>query len=189
MLYQCFLLLLRHGNIVTTMQRYTQFGNMQTKNEKKHTIREGLLDKCVVLDRIKLVYKLKRNAELARLMNVAPNTITNWYSRGTFDIDKIYTNCVGVNFHWLLTGEGEMLNSDNDERHIESEVIYKCDPKDAEIIASYKDTIETQKDLIASLKQRIKDLECGRSRTKSSVFHSAQSADSDYPHQSGGEPK
>ena len=41
----------------------------------------NILDKPLVLDRIKEYYKLKGNAELARFLGVAPNTITNWYGR------------------------------------------------------------------------------------------------------------
>lgn len=68
----------------------------------------NVLDKPLVLDRIKEYYKLKGNAELARFLGVAPNTITNWYGRKTFDIDVIYTKCVGIDMNWLLTGEGNM---------------------------------------------------------------------------------
>lgn len=69
----------------------------------------NILDKTLVLDRIKFFYKLKGNADLARFLGVAPNTITNWYGRKTFDLDTIYTKCVDINLDWLLTGEGNML--------------------------------------------------------------------------------
>lgn len=64
-------------------------------------------NKTNILDRIKQHYALKGNAELAALLGVAPQTISNWYSRGTLDYDKIFTNCVGVDFNWLLTGNDE----------------------------------------------------------------------------------
>lgn len=69
-----------------------------------------ILEKSSVLDRIKQFYGLKGNAELARFLGVAPNTITNWYSRNTFDIDAVYTNCVGMDFNWLLAGEEKNVN-------------------------------------------------------------------------------
>lgn len=72
----------------------------------------NILDKTSVLDRIKSFYKLKGNADLARFLGVAPNTITNWYGRKTFDLDTIYTKCVDINFDWLLTGEGTMFRSE-----------------------------------------------------------------------------
>ena len=76
----------------------------------------NILDKPLVLDRIKEYYKLKGNAELARFLGVAPNTITNWYGRKTFDIDVIYTKCVDIDMNWLLTGEGNMLRTDPSAR-------------------------------------------------------------------------
>lgn len=72
----------------------------------------SFLDKPMVLDRIKEYYKLKGNADLARFLGVAPNTITNWYGRKTFDIDVIYTKCVDIDMNWLLTGEGKMLRNE-----------------------------------------------------------------------------
>lgn len=75
----------------------------------------NILDKPLVLDRIKEYYKLKGNAELARFLGVAPNTITNWYGRKTFDIDVIYTKCVDIDMNWLLTGEGNMLSSESEK--------------------------------------------------------------------------
>lgn len=75
----------------------------------------NILDKPLVLDRIKEYYKLKGNAELARFLGVAPNTITNWYGRKTFDIDVIYTKCVDVDMNWLLTGEGNMIREESNK--------------------------------------------------------------------------
>lgn len=75
----------------------------------------NILDKPLVLDRIKEYYKLKGNAELARFLGVAPNTITNWYGRKTFDIDVIYTKCVDIDMNWLLTGEGNMHSSESEK--------------------------------------------------------------------------
>lgn len=75
----------------------------------------NILDKPSVLDRIKSFYGLKGNADLARFLGVAPNTITNWYGRKTFDIDVIYTKCVNININWLLTGEGNMYRAESEK--------------------------------------------------------------------------
>ena len=75
----------------------------------------SIIDKSSVLDRIKAYYKLKGNAELARFLGVAPNTITNWYGRKTFDIDLIYTKCVGIDMNWLLSGESKETPIINDQ--------------------------------------------------------------------------
>ena len=67
------------------------------------------INKTQVLDRIKGYYKLKSNAKLASFLEVAPTTVSSWYSRATFDIDILYSKCVDLSFDWLLTGEGPML--------------------------------------------------------------------------------
>ncbi|SEF87019.1 LexA family transcriptional regulator [Parabacteroides chinchillae] len=72
----------------------------------------SFFNKGDVLNRIKERYSLKNNADLARFLGVAPNTITNWYNRGTFDIDLIYTKCEGIDFNWLFKG-GSIIPSEN----------------------------------------------------------------------------
>lgn len=63
------------------------------------------LDKNAVLDRIKDFYSLEKRADLARFLGIAPNTLTNWYMRDTFDLDIIYTKCVDIDYNWLFSGE------------------------------------------------------------------------------------
>lgn len=77
---------------------------------------------------------------------------------------------------WLVTGNGEMLTTETKGHSVIPEVIYRSDPRDAEILAANKEVIETQKELIISLKQRIKDLEHGSSYAKTDAFPSAHSA-------------
>ena len=72
----------------------------------------NVLNKNAVLDRIKQFYRLKGNADLARFLGVAPNTITNWYSRSTFDLDVLYTKCVEVDFNWLLSGKRNIVDQE-----------------------------------------------------------------------------
>jgi len=65
----------------------------------------SILDKIAVLDRIKEFYNLEKKIDLANFLDISPNTLSNWYTRDTFDIDIIYTKCVGVDFNWLFNGE------------------------------------------------------------------------------------
>lgn len=79
-------------------------------------------DKTILNEIIKkLCYGNK--AEFARSINISPQTITNWMSRGISKdglsvIQKAYPN---ISSAWLLTGEGEMLKSSaqNDDSTIE----------------------------------------------------------------------
>jgi phage repressor protein C with HTH and peptisase S24 domain len=70
-------------------------------------------DKNLIISRIKLAYNLKTDTELARFLGVSPNTITNWKDRNSINYDLIFTNCVKLNYDWLLTGRGEMLRNTN----------------------------------------------------------------------------
>lgn len=126
------------------------------------------LDKTAVLNRIKEHYSLKGNADLARFLGVAPNTITNWYSRRTFDIDVIYTKCEDIDLGWLLTGRGEMLKSEgvapmNDKEPSATLPNPSLQPSDESLLYTmYKEKeakIEAQAEQIGSLKQQIKQLE------------------------------
>lgn len=51
-------------------------------------------------------------AQFAKLLGVSAQTISAWIARGTFDDELIYAKCSGVSPHWILTGEGSMMDND-----------------------------------------------------------------------------
>lgn len=126
----------------------------------------NILNKPAVLNRIKEYYSLKGNADLARFLGVAPNTITNWYGRSTFDVDVIYTKCEGISFDWLFTGNGSMLipdraNTQTSQPADESLLYTMYKEKDEEVkvqaeqIGALKQTIRQLEEKIAGLQQNI----------------------------------
>lgn len=155
------------------------------------------LDKCSVLERIKQRYSLSSNAELSRFLGVAPNTISNWYNRKTFDIDIIFTKCEDTNLEWLLTGHGPMLKHPADHPSVPekqpgmtvSEPIeprsnavqtpirketrqQKADPS-PDVILSLLETIRQQAEEIGMLKERMRAVEEERAK----LAEAAQSSD------------
>ena len=46
----------------------------------------------------------------AKLIGVAPSTISSWLSRDTLDYDLLFAKCENISSEWLLTGRGEMIN-------------------------------------------------------------------------------
>lgn len=44
----------------------------------------------------------------ARMLGVAPQTISTWMRRNVFDVELIYSKCEDLSARWLLAGEGQM---------------------------------------------------------------------------------
>lgn len=49
----------------------------------------------------------------AKMIGVAPSTISSWLSRDTIDYDLLFAKCEKLSSDWLLTGEGNMLRDDD----------------------------------------------------------------------------
>ena len=67
------------------------------------------MSKVDILNRLIDYYTDGNKARFAKMLGVKPQTINSWFIRDTFDIDLVYSKCVGINADWLLTGEGDML--------------------------------------------------------------------------------
>ena len=109
-------------------------------------------DKSLILNRLKIALKCKTNADLAKQLGIAPNTLTNWYKRNTLDYDLIFSKCVHLSVDWLLTGEGNMLRSAAVES---ASSCSKCADM-ARRIDELQYIIDVQKELITELKEKEK---------------------------------
>ena len=102
-------------------------------------------DRSLILNDIRFHYKFKNNAEFARFLEITPQNLSNWYKRNTFDIEKIYTKCEGINPTWLLTGKGQMFLSateiEKDQTNIED--LRKLLASKDKIIALYEEKIKS----------------------------------------------
>ncbi|MGJ1419957.1 helix-turn-helix domain-containing protein [Sphingobacterium spiritivorum] len=67
------------------------------------------VNKSLILNKIKLHYNFKSDAEFARFLEIKPNSLANWYSRNTMDYERVFSKCEDIDANWLLSGEGEML--------------------------------------------------------------------------------
>ena len=56
-------------------------------------------------------YGKGNKSEFARLLGTTPQVIATWIARDTMNYDLIYAKCEGLSAHWLLSGEGNMLQS------------------------------------------------------------------------------
>lgn len=79
------------------------------------------MDKTTRLNSIKNYLNLNSYKEFAEYLDVKPNTLSNWYSRNTFDIEHLFDKCPFVKPEWLITGKGDMLNEDVNYNKVTSE--------------------------------------------------------------------
>ena len=56
-------------------------------------------------------YGKGNKSEFARLLGTTPQVIATWIARDTMNYDLIYAKCEGLSAHWLLSGEGDMLQA------------------------------------------------------------------------------
>lgn len=66
-------------------------------------------DKRLILNRIKMAFDLKSDADLARFLGVKSTRVANWASRDKIDYEIIFTKCDLLSFDWLITGEGKVF--------------------------------------------------------------------------------
>lgn len=101
----------------------------------------------------------------AKLIGVAPSTISSWLSRDTLDYDLLFAKCENISSEWLLTGRGEMINIqtstfNNKTTQKESTGI---EDKLLAIIADKDATIREMAEEIGMLKQTITQLKQDKS--------------------------
>ena len=71
------------------------------------------MEKRDILEQLISHYANGNKAKFATLLGISPQSISTWLARNTFDVDKIYANCVGISGDWLLTGHGSMLKTEH----------------------------------------------------------------------------
>lgn len=60
-----------------------------------------------ILQRVKDIYDIATDAELSEFFGVTPSALSNWKYRNTIDYKLLFQKCDGVNYHFILTGEGD----------------------------------------------------------------------------------
>ena len=68
-----------------------------------------------ILQRIKDLYDISTDAELAEFFGITPSALSNWKYRNTVDYRLLFEKCYGFNYHYIITGEGERYAPDEDE--------------------------------------------------------------------------
>ncbi len=61
------------------------------------------------LDAIIAHYSGGKPSVFAKMIGVAPSTISSWLARDTMDYDLLFAKCKSISPEWLLTGQGNMV--------------------------------------------------------------------------------
>lgn len=111
-----------------------------------------MVDKELILRKLKDYKKFKSDAEFARYIGIGPTVLATWYKRNTFNINKIANVFPEVSQDWLLTGNGEMLKENTSQSSDELELYKK-------LIASLEETVASQKLIIQKLQNELIQLQ------------------------------
>lgn len=68
-----------------------------------------------ILQRIKDLYDIATDAELAEFFGITPSALSNWKYRNTVDYKLLFEKCYGFNYHYIITGEGDRYAPDEEE--------------------------------------------------------------------------
>ena len=66
-------------------------------------------------------YSNGKSTQFAKLLGIAPSTLSSWIARNTIDYDLVFAKCENLSSTWLLTGKGEMLKTKSTPAHPNSQ--------------------------------------------------------------------
>jgi hypothetical protein len=95
-----------------------------------------------ILERLKTLFNLKKDVELADKLSVHYSNITAWRNRNTMNYEILFTICKEnkINLNWLINGEGEIylhqenIYTNNEPNLIISEPTFAYNEKNSEIV-------------------------------------------------------
>lgn len=111
-----------------------------------------IIDKALILSKIKKHYSFKSDAAFARFLDIKPQTLATWYSRNTFDIELLYAKCEYIDGNFLLSGEGEIVKNTAEKQAEPANFREQLDDKN-KIINFQDEKIEELKKEIKKLKK------------------------------------
>jgi len=131
-------------------------------NLRNNFAKHKTMNKKERLEAIIRHYSDGKPSVFAKLIGVAPSTISSWLSRDTLDYDLLFAKCEDISSEWLLTGRGEMLNVQTSTLNNKTTSPQKestgIEDKLLAIIANKDATIREMAEEIGILKQTITQL-------------------------------
>ncbi len=69
------------------------------------------MEKGLMVEQLVNHYTDGNKAMFARILGVQPQVINTWITRNSFNAELIFAKCEGVSAEWLLSGEGDMIQT------------------------------------------------------------------------------
>lgn len=136
-------------------------------NLRNNFAKHETMNKKERLEAIIKHYSDGKPSVFAKLIGVAPSTISSWLSRDTLDYDLLFAKCENISSEWLLTGRGEMINIQtstfNNKTTLPQKESTGIEDKLLAIIADKDATIREMAEEIGMLKQTITQLKQDKS--------------------------
>lgn len=107
------------------------------------------MDKKEIINELVTRFAGGSKARFAEMLGVTPATISVWLGRNTFDIERVYAVCKGVSAHFLLTGEGCVMETETSKYQELTKIIETQD----EMIALQRRQIQLLEEMMASKKE------------------------------------
>lgn len=82
------------------------------------------INKVLILNKIKLHYGFKSDADFARFLEIKPQTLSSWYSRNTFDTGLLYAKCVDISPDFIIAGKEPLLRNSQSIAVTEEKLVY-----------------------------------------------------------------
>ena len=117
------------------------------------------MDKSLMLNEIKEHLKIKKDVDFAEFLGIKQTTLSAWRSRNAFDERILYEKCKDLNYGWLMTGIGPMLNFSVIKEMEDKEVKYGKNGGTAKEIDYLKDKIMLMEMLLKEKDRTIQLLE------------------------------
>jgi len=93
------------ANIVHRLTTSKCFSNYFQQND-------NIMDKTLILSRIKTEKKFKTDTELANFLGISRAVLSNWYKRNTLDYELVLSKCEHLDFNKLLKENNEEIKSE-----------------------------------------------------------------------------
>lgn len=66
-----------------------------------------MIDKKLILNRLKNHYKCQTNQAFAKYLGISPTTLSSWYARNSMDYDLIFAKCVDIDLNKLFKSDSD----------------------------------------------------------------------------------